>query len=275
MTVVLAACGGGGGSGGSAPLPQPSASLTPPPSARATVSGTVLDVAGGPLSGALVALDPFVAGASPAFTTTAAADGSFSLTAYAGRYLLVVGADTPGDARATFHLPVTLGAGANALTAPVPQAEPGVTYLPAQLSGAFRLAALTGDEASCLAGANAGRAQLGLRPLVPDELLLEDARAVTQEELAQSTDTPAPLFADPPAAQFVFSGMSAPLHTEQDFQQCAVWTGPAYSYQPNQPPYAQASNPAEVWFGATFAQAPAGDPHASYGAELWATDPRS
>ncbi len=270
--LALAACGGGGG-GGSAPVTTPQ---TLPPSSLASATGSVVDTAAGtPLVGIAVVLAAFTAGAGPVATTTTAADGTFTLFAAPGRYLLVVGSDSPGDARATFHLPVTLGAGANALSAPAPQAEPGVQYAPAQLAGAFRLALLGSDETGCVAGANAGRSSLGLRPLVPDELLLEDARAVTQEEPSQSTDTPAPLFANPPASQYVFAGMSAPLHSEQDFQQCAVWTGPAYSYQPNQPPYAQASDPAEIWFGAAFVHAPAGDPHASYGAQLWQTDPRS
>ena len=271
IAVVLTACGGGGGSTAAGPIP------TPTPDVRAVASGTVVDTASGaPLSGTLVALEPFVAGASPVTTTTAAADGSFVTPPVSpGRYLLVVGADSPTDARSAFHLPVTLAAGSNALSAPLPQPAPNVQYAPAQLSGAFRLAALSADEAGCLAGANAGRKQLGLRALVSDELLLEDARAVLQEEAAQSTDTPVPLFADPPAAQYVFAGLSAPMHTEQDFPQCAVWTGPAYSYDPNQPPYAQAANPAEIWFGAAFAPARNGDPHASYGAQLWEPDPRS
>jgi hypothetical protein len=69
--------------------------------------------------------------------------------------------------------------------------------------------------------------------------------------------------------------LNAPMHSEQDFQQCAVWTGPGYSYDPNQPPYKQASDPALIWFGAAFAPARAGDPHTSYGAQLWLPDPRS
>lgn len=272
LVLALAACGGGGGgAAGSGPLP------TPGPGARAVASGTVIDSASGaPLPGTLVALEPFVLGASPVTTTTAGADGSFTTPPVsAGRYLLVVGADNPTDARSSFHLAVTLAAGSNALSAPTPQAAPDVSYTPAQLSGAFRLAALSADESACLAGANAGRRQLGLRPLVSDELLLEDARAVLQEEAAQSTDTPTPLFAHPPAAQYVFSGLNAPMHTEQDFQQCAIWTGPGYSYDPNQPPYPQASNAAEIWYGAAFAPARAGDPHTSYGAQLWLPDPRS
>lgn len=274
LVLALAACGGGGGGGGTAPGPVP----TPvPPAARAVASGTVIDAASGdPLPGTLVALEPYVTGASPVTSTTAAADGSFvTPPVAAGRYLLVVGADNPTDARSSFHLTVTLAAGGNALSAPTPQPAPNVSYTAAQLSGAFRLAALSADESACLAGANAGRRQLGLRPLISDELLLEDARAVLQEEAAQSTDTPTPLFANPPAAQYVFSGLNAAMHTEQDFQQCAVWTGPAYSYDPNQPPYPQASSAAEIWYGAAFAPAPAGDPHHSYGAQLWLPDPRS
>lgn len=248
-----------------------------PPAARAVASGTVIDAASGdPLPGTLVALEPYVVGASPVTSTTAAADGSFTTPPVAaGRYLLVVGADNPTDARSSFHLTVTLAAGGNALSAPTPQPAPNASYTAAQLSGAFRLAALSADESACLAGANAGRRQLGLRPLVSDELLLEDARAVLQEEAAQSTDTPTPLFANPPNAQYVFSGLNAAMHTEQDFQQCAVWTGPAYSYDPNQPPYKQASDAGEIWYGAAFAPARAGDPHTSYGAQLWLPDPRS
>ena len=271
IATALTACGGGGG--GSGPVTTPH---TLPPVASASASGRVVDTADGtPLAGIAVGLAPFTAGASPIVTAATGADGSFALAAPAGRYLLVIGSDSPSDARATFHLPVTLAAGSNALAAPVPQPFPGVQYSSAQLSGAFRLAALSGDETSCVGGANAGRTGLGLRALIPDELLLEDARAVRQEEADQSTDTPTPLFANPPDAQYVFAGMSAPMHTEQDFPTCGNWTGPAYSYLPNKPPYAQASNPAEIWFGAAFATAPAGDPHASYGAELWQTDPRS
>lgn len=274
FVLALTACGGGGGGGSTGPGPLPT--LTPP-GPLAVAAGTVVDGASGaPLAGASIALEPFVAGASPVTTTASRADGSFTTPPVAaGRYLLVVGADNAGDARATFHLAVTLAAGSSALTAPAPQAAPDVTYAPAQLSGAFRLAALSADELGCLAGANAGRKQLGLRALVADELLLEDARAVLQEEAAQSTDTPTPLFANPPAAQYVFGGLNAPMHTEQDFPQCAVWTGPGYSYDPNQPPYKQAADPAETWYGAAFAPARAGDPHASYGAQLWLPDPRS
>ncbi len=276
LVLALAACGGGGGGGAAGPS-QAVTPQTPAPGGRAVATGRAIDGAdGSPLPGTLVALEPFVTGASPVITTTAAADGTFvTPPVSAGRYLLVVGADNPTDARSTFHLAVTLADGTNALSAPAPLATRDVTYTAAQQSGAFRLAALSADEAGCLAGANAGRKQLGLRPLVSDELLLEDARAVLQEETAQSTDTPTPLFANPPAAQYVFAGLNAPMHSEQDFQQCAIWTGPAYSYDPNQPPYAQASNPNEIWFGAAFAPAPAGDPHTSYGAQLWLTDPRS
>ncbi len=103
FVLALAACGGGGGGGSTGPGPLPTLA---PPGPLAVAAGTVVDGASGaPLAGASIALEPFVAGASPVTTTASRADGSFTTPPVAaGRYLLVVGADNAGDARATFHL---------------------------------------------------------------------------------------------------------------------------------------------------------------------------
>jgi hypothetical protein len=177
--------------------------------------------------------------------------------------------------RATLHLRVALAAGATTVTAPVPATEPDVTYSAAQIGGTLRLATLTSDEQNCVAAANVGRQQAGLTALVPDELLLEQARAEVSEQFAQDTDTPSPLYPAAGAATFIFSGLVATTHSEQDFPTCGSWSGPAYSYQPNTPPYADATSAANVWYAAAFA--PKGSTaisHASYGAQFWEHDPR-
>lgn len=273
-TLALAACGGGGGAS-TGSMPPVVATMTPA-TQTASARGTLVDAAtSAPLAGVRVALAPWQHGAPIVASATTANDGSFSVGASPGTYLLVAGSDAATDPRATLHLRVALVAGATTVTGPVPATEPDVTYTPAQLGGTLRLALLSSDEQNCIAAANVGRQQAGLAALVPDELLLEQARAELSEQFAQDTDTPSPLYPAAGAATFVFPGLVATTHSEQDFPTCGSWSGPAYSYQPNTPPYTEATSAANVWYAAAFA--PKGSTaisHASYGAQFWEHDPR-
>lgn len=274
LPLALVACGGGGASGGGA-LPPAAA----PSTATASATGRVVDAgSGAPLAGVAVALAPWTRGAAPIASATTAADGTFAVAAAPGRYLLVVGSDQPADARTTFHLGVTLASGANALVAPAPLPEPNVVYAAPQLSGAFRLATPAGDEASCVASANLGRANAGLRPFVADEMLYEETQAIRAEEFAQDTDTPSPLYPVPNGvggtAQSIFGGTTT-VHSEESFPTCGSWLGPAYAFQFGSPAYADVTNAANVWFAASFATKGASAiSNPSYGAMAMAPDPR-
>ena len=285
LPLALAACGGGGATGSATPpAPASSGPGSGTSGAQAIAQGRVVDESSGaPLAGVRVALEPFTTGAGPVAATTTDANGNFALGGAASTYLLVVGSDSPSDtSRATPHVRVQSNTGTTTVSAPAPAAAPNVTYTGAQLAGALRLATLSSDEADCLNGAQAGRASLKLSGLVEDELLLEDARAHLQEMFAQDTDEPSPLYPDPSHAQFVFSGLNAIMHSEADFPSCSSWSGTAYSYVPSDPysgahpPYPQASNPAYILYGTAFAlKGNASISHASYGAQLYATDPRT
>ncbi len=65
-----------------------------------------------------------------------------------------------------------------------------MTDSPAQLSGNFRLTALTGDQLSCYTAANQGRSTLGLPLVIPDEYLTELAVGFAQVYFALDTDFP-------------------------------------------------------------------------------------
>ncbi len=169
----------------------------------ATVSGTVVDFAENtPLAGVKVSIAPYLASAPASQVATTLANGTFSFTAAPGTYFLIIGSDLPTDSRTTLHKKLILTSGANALSLPIPAAPANVVLAPSQLSGNFRLTQQTEQEQSCIDGANQGRVG-ALRPFVADEFLVEHAVAMNQEEFAQNTDTPTPLFFD--GGNFFFS----------------------------------------------------------------------
>lgn len=199
---------------------------------------------------------------------TTDAKGNFAFSEVPGTYMLIVGSNSASDMRATLHEKIVLIAGSNALGAATPQPAPDVTPLPSQSAGALRLMALSSVQQNCLTGANQGRTQDALPLLVPDEYLEEDAVSDAVEQVAQTTDTPSPLF-----------GYSQPfgtvngITTEVNFSTCSSWTGPAYSYVSGNPPYGSATNALDIWYGANFVPNPA-QQYGTFGAQLWNTDPR-
>ncbi|HET9394194.1 MAG TPA: hypothetical protein VFO29_11830 [Candidatus Rubrimentiphilum sp.] len=265
-STLLSACGGGGGGNPILPIIP-----TNPPVTTSSVSGTVVDeTTNAPLAGIQIAIAPFTVGATPSPVATTAANGTFSFTTTPGHYLLVVGSNSPSDTRTTLHVGEQLAAGANALTLPTPTAPPNVTLTAAQTSGNFRLQTLSANQQNCVTAANQGRANLPLPLLVPDEFLSEDAGAIVQEAVAQSTDTPSPLFGfTQPFGPTGASGNVTGLTTSTNFSSCGAWTGPSYSYVNGNPPFPYATSAANIWYGADWSSATG-----HYGAQLWLSDIR-
>ncbi len=127
-----------------------------------------------------VSISAYTAGAAITPVATTTSTGTFSFTTAPGTYYLVIGSDSTTDTT-SLHTKISLVAGTNALTLTIPPAETDVTYTAAQLSGNFRLTALSGDQLSCFTGANAGRASLSLSALIPDEIMPETSTAFSQE----------------------------------------------------------------------------------------------
>jgi hypothetical protein len=152
-------------------------------------------------------------------------------------------------------------------------APPNVTLTAAQTSGNFRLTTLSGNQLSCYTAANAGRVQLGLPQLIPDEYLTEAATALIQEEVAQNTDTPTPLYSGPGGNVFSFLTAIGSYNdlsdsTSGQFPTCSSWTGPAYSYIVGNPPFAYASSLSSTYYGANQSAV-----NPNYGAQLWSGGP--
>ncbi len=188
---LISGCGGGGGGGGTPPTPTMTPGFT-------TLSGMLVDDPSGvALAGERVTLEPWVAGATPLPSpqTTTAADGSFTLGGVAnGHYLLVIGSDSvsPPDGRPTIHDDIMVSGGVQMLHAPVLPPIPLVTPPAAETNGAYRLTTLNANETPCLADFNAERTTDSLPQVVPDEWLVENARAIAEEEVAWNGIGPAP-----------------------------------------------------------------------------------
>jgi hypothetical protein len=148
---ILAACSGGSGRGGGSNNGSSGGSgggVIPPTTSPASATGMVVDESSSvPLSGVQVAITAWAAGATPNPIATTSATGTFPFTTTPGHYLLVIGSDSPNDARTTLHVSEQLNAGTNALTLPTPTAPPNVVLTAAQTSGNFRLQALSSKSA--------------------------------------------------------------------------------------------------------------------------------
>ena len=303
LGLTVTACGGGGASSGPSGALPPTTSATPSPVAPpqqttlscvrsapgvsssagpVVASGTVVDeTSGAPLAGVPVALTAWAHGASALTAGSTDASGNFALSVSApGQYLLVIGGNSGNDGCATMHLPVTLASGSNPIAGPVPSpAPPQVTYTPPQEAGALRIAALTSDEQSCLVGTNQGRAQNNLAPLIVDEQLLEHVRAFLQEEVAQKTDVPSPMYDNHAFTDFLFAFPGhIDMHSAQDYLGCAGWTSPSSSISewsgptgPSGPSNADSLSAANVWIGVTSTGY---GPNSMFGAQMWEQDPR-
>ena len=286
---ALAACGGGGGAvpststGGGSTSPSPSASASAPapsPSASAAASGTVVDYAANtPIAGVPIAIASWAPGAAFSQVATTNSSGQFSFSTTAGTYLMRIGTDSTTSSQTTLHAKIVLVAGSNPLTAPTPMAAANVTPTAAQTSGNFRLTTLNTYEQDCLTGENQSRSQASLGALIPDEYLIETARAVYAEENAQNTDEPTPLF----NGLYVYDASIGGLDptgatTEENYTSCSSWTGPTYSLNSSSPPYPDVTNASNIYYGASAvpdlfpASQPSGD--LGYGAQMWAGDPR-
>ena len=246
---------------------------TPPP--PATANGKVVDYdTNVGIGGIRVAIAPWSPGAPQTQVATTAADGSFSFTTAAGNYLIVIGSDSSSDTtRATTHQSITLLSGTHPINALSPPPEPDVTPGPGALSGNFRLALLSADEADCLTGMNAGRTAHALATLVEDEYLLETNRAMLAEEVAQGTDTPSPLFGAPIYTYYATLLGASPSSSSQyttsfGFQPCDLWAD-GYSFTSGNPPYPFATSATMIWYGAAHSSAAA-----HYGSQGWVADPR-
>ena len=264
----LAGCGTSQTIGANLPTPTPAPSPTAPPAASG--SGTVVDEAANtPLAGVQVALASWapVPGAfptSPAIVAATNGAGQFTFNVTAGTYLLIIGSSSTTGPQATLFTGISLNPGANPLTLPTPPALPNVVYTAAQTSGNFRLMTLTARQQDCLNGANAGRTASSLPALVPDEFLEEDVEATLAEEVAQNTFTPNPLFA---LSAQPFGAPNEMVLAATGFSVCDQYTN-GFSYgNPNNPPYAYATNANNFLYGADINTAAA--PY--YGVQSWST----
>ena len=186
-SAVPAACGGGAGFSPAPSLPSAAPSSTPMTNAVAG-DGTLVDHdTGAPLSGIAVGLAPWLAGATPVPQGTTDPNGRFAVTAAPGRYLLVIGSDSPNDPqqRPTIHDAIVLAAApaTQVLAAPTMPPVPSTTPNPIERSGNYRLMTMNASEQACLAYENQKRASLSYAPVVEDEWLAENQRMAVQQEI--------------------------------------------------------------------------------------------
>ncbi len=187
---LLTACGGGSGTSGAAPPPTATPSATPTSSGeRFTATGELVDhETGAPLQGIRVGIAPWTAGATPVPQPTTDPSGKFTISApAAGKYLLIIGSDSPNDPdnRPTIHDAITLSASISpqVLVAPTMPPVPSTTPNPIEQSGKFRLTTLTSNEQACFALENSKRNSLNYAPVVSDEWLVENNRMGLQQEI--------------------------------------------------------------------------------------------
>lgn len=196
LLLCLVACSGGGGgsapSGGgytpptATPVPTPTVTPSIAPAALTNASGIVVDDANGvPLAGVRVAVEPWIAGATPlpAPQATTLADGTFALDNVPnGHYILVIGNDVPGDtAQTTVHDNVTLTGGAQVLHAPTLPPVPTITPPAWETNGSYRLSTIDATtEAPCITAFNTERTNRSLPQVVADEWLTENTRAAVE-----------------------------------------------------------------------------------------------
>jgi hypothetical protein len=247
ILALVAGCGGGGGSSGGSGGLMPTPGTTP---SFTTLSGTLVDDPSGvPLAGERVAIEPWIAGATPLPSpqTTTAADGSFTLGGVAnGHYLLVIGSDSvnPLDGRPTIHDNITANGGAQTLHAPVLPPIPLVTPPAAETSGAYRLTTLNANETPCLAAFNAERASHSLASVVPDEWLVENSRAIAEEHVAWNGIGPPPT----PEPSNPYGSVTTGNESVNGGASCsAALIAPAYD---GSNPFATTSD--TLWFGGTW-----------------------
>ena len=281
ILALVAGCGGGGGSSGGSGGLMPTPGTTP---SFTTLSGTLVDDPSGvPLAGERVAIEPWIAGATPLPSpqTTTAADGSFTLGGVAnGHYLLVIGSDSvnPLDGRPTIHDNITANGGAQTLHAPVlppiplvtppaaarlsqrnscdtmfrqlspkhstARSPPLGTPPAAETSGAYRRTTLNANETPCLAAFNAERASHSLASVVPDEWLVENSRAIAEEHVAWNGIGPPPT----PEPSNPYGSVTTGNESVNGGASCsAALIAPAYD---GSNPFATTSD--TLWFGGTW-----------------------
>lgn len=183
--LFISGCGGGGGGSslpGDGPPPTPTQTPTLSPTTTTASGKLVDDPSGSPLGGVNVAILPWVAGATPTPEGTTAPDGSFSFTAPNGHYLLYIGSNSPTDTtRPTIHDNVTLTGGAQALKGPILPPLPLVVPPPVETGGNYRILTLDPTtDVPCFNAFNTQRGSHSVSPVVEDEWLMENARAVVQ-----------------------------------------------------------------------------------------------
>jgi hypothetical protein len=188
---VLVACGGGGGT--TTPATNPPSTPTPPPASTTNVTLTVVDdgygtfatpdpLAGQPLAGVLVRVEPWTAGATPLPSPQATTNASGVATLNGvpnGHYILDIGTDSTTDTTwATVHDNVTFTGGSVTLTAPKLAAVPSYTPPAWETNGDYRLAHQDPNaEVPCFQAWNSERTSHSLPTGVVDEWLTENVRA--------------------------------------------------------------------------------------------------
>jgi hypothetical protein len=199
---------------------RPAATPSCAPRSACAYGVLVSDPQAKPLGGIRIAIAPWEdPGVAPRTVATSHADGTFSFHARPGRYLLVIGSDTaytpppgyktpsplqsPGTDRgitgmhwlATIHDKIELKRGNQDLLAPDLPRQPGnilkdpnskIRIPPVERYGKYRLTTLTGVEAECLAIEQRRRKRHGRTALVPDEWLIENARAKNRSAIANN-----------------------------------------------------------------------------------------
>jgi hypothetical protein len=190
-----------------------------------------------------------------------------------GHYLLIVGSDDALDfVRATVHDQVWFTGGLQRLAAPTlptqprptaPYPSPKPVSIPAiERSGNYRLASIDQTlEFPCLSAFNHARAGRGFPPLVLDEWLLENVRAI--ESYAKTTK--------PGARRY---------HTEAIFTGTASTGGKTCAKALVDPAFQKAHHlavdPRSLWYAGEFLPpGTAGQPGPAHGRQLFGIDPRA
>lgn len=284
LLLCFVACSGGGGgapggSGGYAPptaTPAPTPTATPVivPTTQTNASGVVVDDANGtPLAGVRVAVEPWVAGATPlpAPQATTLADGTFALNNVPnGHYLLIVGNDVAGDTtQTTVHDNVMMNGGPQVLHAPSLPPVPTITPPAWETNGSYRLSTIDATtELPCITAFNTERTNRTLPKVVVDEWLSESSR-----DAVAYLRNPAFVLGQPwPGNSYGWITTGSNQTSSSGVTDCATanvsadFTGYAKNY---------ALDPRTQWFGAFFVAYNPGSGTQMMGLTQYPIDPRA
>ena len=216
-----------------------------------------------------VSISAYTAGATITQVATTTSTGTFSFTTAPGTYYLVIGSDSPTDTTTTLHTKIVLTAGANALTLPIPPAETDVTYTAAQLSGNFRLTALSGNQLSCFTGQNAGRTSASLSAEIPDELMTE---SMTDEGVQADADggQGIGIAANPFSFEASIGGVAMTYVSTAGYEASCPQLTQMFDFDSANEVYPYSTATANLYFGAAVMGSVAN----GFTGQTWAVDPR-